>query len=121
MAEDQSRIDANFFQLVVSLQMAALQNMGKIASPMTGEVDRNMEQAKISVEMLVMISEKTKGNLTDEEKNLLDRALYELRMNYVDETKKDESKPEEKKEAVEADKSESEPVKDDVADSEKSD
>jgi hypothetical protein len=88
--EDQSKIDANLFQLIVSLQMAAMQNLGKIASPVTGEIERNMEQAKISIDMLEMLAEKTKGNLTDEEYGLLDRTLYELRMNYVDESKKEE-------------------------------
>jgi hypothetical protein len=91
VTNEQSKIDTNFFQLVVSLQMAAMQNLGKIASPVSGEVERNLEQAKVSIDMLAMLDEKTKGNLTDEEKKLLEKSLYELRMNYVDEAKKDES------------------------------
>jgi hypothetical protein len=88
MDETQSRIDANFFQLVLSLQMAAMQQMGKIASPLTGKVERDLTQAKISIDMLEMLSDKTQNNLTKEEKDLLDRILFELRMNYVDESKK---------------------------------
>jgi len=88
--EDQLKIDANFFQLVVSLQMSAMHNMGKMASPVTGEIERNLDQAKISIDMLSMLSEKTAGNLTEEEKGLIDKALYELRMNFIDESKKDE-------------------------------
>lgn len=90
MAEDQNKIDANFFQLVISLQMAAMQNMGKIASPITGKIERNLDQAKVSIDMLAMLSEKMEGNLTGEEKDLLNRALYELRMNFVDESKKED-------------------------------
>lgn len=91
MTDEQNKMDANFFQLVVSLQMTAMQNLGKIASPVTGKVERNLDQAKLSIDMLTMLSDKTKGNLTEEEKNLLDRALYELRMNYIDEKNKPES------------------------------
>jgi hypothetical protein len=93
MNDTHGNIDANFFQLVLSLQMAAMQQMGKIASPITGEVERNLSQAKASIDMLNMISEKTENNLTDDEKGLLDRILFELRMNYVDESKKPDAKP----------------------------
>ena len=62
MTEDSARqINMHFFQLVASLQAAAWQQMGKIASPITGEVERNLEQAKVSIDMLDMLSEKTKG------------------------------------------------------------
>jgi len=88
MEDTHNKIDANFFQLVLSLQMAAMQQMGKITSPISGKVERNLMQAKASIDMLNMLSEKTKNNLTKEEKDLLDRILYELRMNYVDESKK---------------------------------
>ena len=84
MEDANKKLDANFFQLVLSLQMAAMQQMGKIASPLTGKVERNLVQAQASIEMLNMLSEKTKNNLSEDEKSLLDRILFELRMNYVD-------------------------------------
>ena len=94
--EDAKKINMHFFQLVVSLQAAAWQQMGKIASPVTGKVERNLDQAKASIDMLEMLSEKTKGNLSNEENQLLSNALYELKMNFVDESSKPESKtPEE--------------------------
>jgi uncharacterized protein DUF1844 len=94
MTDDSAKqINMYFFQLVASLQAAAWQQMGKIASPITGEIERNLEQAKVSIDMLDMLSEKTKGNLSDEENQLITRALYDLKMNYVDET----SKPDDKK------------------------
>ncbi|MEW5924450.1 MAG: DUF1844 domain-containing protein [Candidatus Zixiibacteriota bacterium] len=88
MDETEKKIDANFFHLVVSLQMAAMQQMGKIASPISGKIEKNLEQARMSIDMLAMIAEKTTGNLTREEKDLIDRVLFECRMNFVDETKK---------------------------------
>lgn len=96
MEDTNKKIDANFFQLVLSLQMTAMQQMGKIVSPLTGNVERNLVQAQASIDMLNMISEKTKNNLSEDEKSLLDRILYELRMNYVDESKKPDEKPAEK-------------------------
>ena len=94
------KLDPYFFQLVISLQGGAMQQMGKIASPMTCKIERNLEMAKSSIDMLGMVKEKTEGNLTDEEKQLIEHALYELRLNYVDELKKPaeaaaENKPDE--------------------------
>ena len=107
MDETEKKIDANFFHLVLSLQMAAMQQMGKIASPISGKVEKNLEQARLSIDMLSMIAQKTAGNLTNEEKNLMDRVLFECRMNYVDETNKADA---EKKEEGKA-PAESEPEK----------
>ena len=81
-------IDVYFFTLVTSLQAAAWQQLGKIASPITGKVERNLPQAQLSIDMLNMIAEKSKGNLTDEESRMISGILYELRMNYVDESNK---------------------------------
>ncbi|RME32047.1 MAG: DUF1844 domain-containing protein, partial [Candidatus Zixiibacteriota bacterium] len=56
---------------------------------LTGKVERNLEMAKNSIDMLEMIERKTKGNLSDDEAKTIERALYELRLNYVDEVNKD--------------------------------
>lgn len=110
MVDADKNINANFFQLVLSLQVAAMQQMGKIASPITGKVDRNLDQARASIDMLAMLSEKTKNNLVKEEEDLINRVLYELRMNYMEESKKPEARPEESKKE-EARESESEESK----------
>jgi hypothetical protein len=81
-------IDAYFFTLVTSLQAAAWQQLGKIASPITGKVERNLPQAQMSIDLLNMIAEKTKGNLSPDESRLISGILYELRLNYVDESNK---------------------------------
>lgn len=93
MAESDLKMDMHFFQLVISLQMAAMQQMGKIMSPISGEVERNLEQAKTSIDMLAMLAEKTKNNLEPEEDKFLNNILYELRMNYLEESKKPELPP----------------------------
>jgi hypothetical protein len=88
-----------FFHLVFMFQTAALQQMGKLINPITKQVERNLEQAKYSIDILELLQEKTKGNLTEEEKKYLDNVLFDLRMNYLEELKKEEeSKKENKKE-----------------------
>lgn len=94
MNETADKHDIQFYQLVLSLQAAAMQQMGKIASPLSGKVERDLEQARFSIDMLSMIQRKTEGNLTEEEKKLIDHIVYELRLNFVDESKKGDSEPE---------------------------
>ncbi len=84
----QKEIKADFSSLVSSFYIASWQQMGKMASPVTGKLERNLEQAKYSIDMLVMLREKTKGNLTKEENSLMDQTIANLQMNYVDESKK---------------------------------
>ncbi len=64
------------------------QSMGKVPNPVTGKVERNLEMAKQIIEILEMLKEKTKGNLTAEEDRLLAGTIAELQLNYVDELKK---------------------------------
>ncbi len=105
---------ALFTQLLLSFHAGAWQQLGKTANPFTNKVERNLEMAKNSIDIIGMLEEKTKGNLTEEESILLKHILTELRMNYVEELKKPE--PEEK------DKSKSEqPEKQAEAENDKAD
>ena len=90
-----------FMQLVMMFQGMALQNLGKVMNPMTNQIERNLEQAKNMIDILGMLDEKTKGNLNDNEQRLMEHVLFELRMNYVDELKKDESADEQTDEQAE--------------------
>jgi hypothetical protein len=94
--ESEKRDEFYFVQLVVTFQAAAMQQMGKLQNPITKEVERNLDQAKSSIDMLEMLQSKTKNNLTENERKFLEHALYELRMNYVDEVKKDQQEKKEK-------------------------
>lgn len=61
--------------------------MGKIPNPMTNEIEKDMDQAKMSVDILAMLKEKTKGNLSKHEDEYLSKLVFECQMNYVDELK----------------------------------
>ena len=88
MSEQTDKYDVYFYQLVISLHGAAMQQMGKVASPLTGKIERDLTQARVTVDMLDMIKRKTGGNLSEDETKLLDHVLYELRMNFVEEARK---------------------------------
>lgn len=92
----QTRVEL-LFHLVFMFQTAALQQMGKLINPLTKQVERNLEQAKYSIDILELLQEKTKGNLTKEENKYLDNVLFDLRMNYLEEQKKEEGSPKEEK------------------------
>ncbi len=89
MKEKIENIDVHFFQIVYSLQTAAMQQLGKIISPVTGKIERDLTIARTSIDILGMMEKKMKGNLTSEEARYISHALHELRLNFVDESKKE--------------------------------
>jgi hypothetical protein len=101
--EDKIRIKEDlFFHLVFMFQTAALQQMGKLINPLTRKAERNLEQAKYSIDILELLQEKTKGNLKEEESKYLENVLFELRMNYLEELKKPEEPSKEEKKSSES-------------------
>ena len=78
-----------FLSLILNFQAAAWQQMGKIKNPFTDKIERNLEQAKASIDLIDMLAVKTANNLHENEKKLIDRILSELKMNYLDEIKKE--------------------------------
>lgn len=75
--------EINFLNYVTSLGFQAMIFMGEIPNPATNQVEKNVSQAKFLIDTLSMLKEKTAGNLTDQENNLLDNSIYELQMKYV--------------------------------------
>lgn len=80
--------DSGFLALAMSIYYACWGQLGKVANPMTGKVEKNLEHAKHSIDMLIMLRDKTKGNLTQEEEKTLREIIANLQMNYVDESNK---------------------------------
>ena len=76
-----------FRHLVAMFQALALQQLGKIVNPMTGEMERDLTQARITIDILQMIKDKTEGNLNGNEDSLINGVLTELQLNYIDELK----------------------------------
>ena len=74
---------ANFSTLVSTLVTQIIMSLGGYEDPQTKKRYVDLDIAKHHIDMLSVIEEKTKGNLSDEEAKLLDSALYETRMQYV--------------------------------------
>ncbi len=64
------------------------QAMGKVPNPANGKTEKNLELCKQIIDIMEMLKEKTKGNLTDNEDRMLAGTIAELQLNYVDELKK---------------------------------
>ena len=77
--------EINFATFIVSLNASALLHLGAIEDPATGQTNKNLPMAKQTIDILSMLEEKTTGNLTADETNLLKNILYDLRIIYVKE------------------------------------
>ena len=90
---DKNKSTELFIALVYSLQMQAMMNMGKIKNPMTDKIERNIEGAEVSIDMIEMLLAKSKEGFTDEEKKVLETIVSDLRLNYVEEKNKKDDTP----------------------------
>lgn len=84
----------NFESFIFNLYNMALFHMG-YSDPETGKLMQDLPGARHAIDTLIMLQEKTKGNLTAPEGNLMENLLYELRMNYLRAAKQAEEAPEE--------------------------
>ena len=80
---DQALPQASFASLVQMLATQAAIFMSDQRDPQTGRSMQHLDLAKHNIDLLAVLEQKTKGNLADDEKKLLDHMLYELRMVYV--------------------------------------
>jgi hypothetical protein len=85
--------DQLFTQLIYMFHTSAMQGLGKIADP-TGQVTRNLEYVSQTIDLIEMLKAKTNGNISEDIEKVLDGMLSELRLNYVDEKAKPETKVE---------------------------
>jgi hypothetical protein len=75
----------SFAAFVLSLASTAAIHFGDLAEPGSGELQEpNLEGAAQMIEILALLDEKTRGNLTAEERQLLEQVLYELRLRFVE-------------------------------------
>ena len=91
-ADDYSKVSAkeespmpkvDFFTFVLSLSSSAIMHLGEFPEQEGGEPKVNLPMAKQTIDILTMLEEKTKGNLTKDEEKILKDLLFECRMKYV--------------------------------------
>ena len=77
--------DISFTQFVISLASSAAIHFGDMPDPSGAKLSEpNLEGARQMIDILALLEEKTKGNLTMEERQVLEGVLYELRLRFVD-------------------------------------
>ena len=83
-----SKKEQLFMYLVRTFQSSAWIALGKMENPMTDKTSVNIEQASFYINLLEIVQEKTKNNLTDYEEQMLINTVSELKLNLIDENKK---------------------------------
>jgi hypothetical protein len=86
---DEGEIEVSFLNYIMSLGYQAMIFLGEVPHPMTGKSEKNLRQAKFLIDTLQLLKDKTKGNLTSQEDQMLSSSLYELQMKYVEVNKTD--------------------------------
>jgi len=76
--------DIDFLGYIASLAFQAMVFLGEIPSPVTQRVEKNLAQAKLLIDTLSILRDKTKGNLSEPESRLLETSIYELQIKYVE-------------------------------------
>jgi hypothetical protein len=75
--------EVNFSSFLLSLSSSTLLHLGDIADPQSGAKKKDLALAKQTIDIISLLKDKTKANLTQEEEKLLDHLLYDLRMRFV--------------------------------------
>ena len=83
-AEHDKLPQLDFATFVLSLSHSALMHLGEVPNPDTDKVTRDLPLAKQNIDLLSLLEEKTKGNLTGDEERLLHQVLFDLRIRYVE-------------------------------------
>jgi hypothetical protein len=82
----------DFHTFVLSLGSSALLHLGEIENPNDGASQKDLPLAKHTIDILVMLEEKTRGNLSTAEERLMESLLYDLRLRYVEAMKSSQPK-----------------------------
>jgi hypothetical protein len=75
--------EIDFTNLILSLSTSALIHLGEVEDPFSQKRSKNLPLAKQTIDLIGMLKEKTKGNLTPEEEKFIEQILFDLRMRYV--------------------------------------
>tara|TARA_B100001123_G_C15226281_1_gene993266 strand:- start:807 stop:1136 length:330 start_codon:yes stop_codon:yes gene_type:complete len=108
---DENKSMQLFMGLCTSLVSQAWMQLGKIKNPMTDEINVDLDAASLTIDMLAMLKEKTKGNISEDESKILEQSISELKMNFVMSKENEGAKEDPKEEAKEDSKKEDEQKK----------
>jgi hypothetical protein len=83
-------VNPHFFSLITTLVSSVWCQLGKVQNPADGKIRRDLQSARTTIDTLTVIRDKTKGNLTKKEEEILTSAISDLQINYADEAAKSE-------------------------------
>jgi len=84
-ADSAAESAVTFLGFILSLAHTAAVHFGDVPDPVSGQANpANLPAAQQMIDILALLEEKTRGNLTAEERQFLDQILYELRLRYVE-------------------------------------
>lgn len=83
MNTETQKLEATFSTLVISIASSAIVNLGLEKNPQTNKLEKNLPVAQYSIDLLVLLREKTKNNLSESEKNYLDAIIQDLQVKYI--------------------------------------
>lgn len=92
MKKDEELPTIDFATFVLSLSHSVLMSLGEAPPPEGHPAETSLPLARQTIDLLSLIEEKTKGNLSGDEERLLHQVLYDLRMRFVEKTKKGKNK-----------------------------
>ncbi len=76
-----------FSTFILSLSTSALVHLGELPDPLSNTNEVNLQLARQTISIIEMLKEKTEGNLTKEEENLIESVLYDVRLKFVNSSK----------------------------------
>ncbi len=77
-----------FSSLIAMLHQSAMMQLGKIKNPVTDAIERDLQQARLTIDLLIALRDRSANNRTPDEDRLIDSAISDLQLNYVDEVNK---------------------------------
>lgn len=78
-----ANLEASFSMLIMSLASSALMSLGLSPDPNTGKIESDKQVARFNIDLLVILKEKTKNNLSSEEQDLLSHILQDLQSKFL--------------------------------------
>lgn len=79
----QEKMEASFSVLIMSIASSAIMAMGLAPDPQSGKVSKDKELARFNIDLLVVLQDKTKGNLSSDEGKFLENLISDLQMKFV--------------------------------------
>lgn len=79
----QENMEASFSVLIMSIASSAIMAMGLAPDPQSGQVSKDKELARFNIDLLLVLKDKTNGNLSGDEVKFLENLISDLQMKFV--------------------------------------